>query len=184
VAENAGMRLDRDNYNFSGRTRGRSAAGRSTSWRSRWGGASSTSRTTARRCGVLLERHDAPDRRQHRGRPVRHGRRVRGARHLLHAPREREVGTGHEVRRRLAVREGRLELPGLPEGPAHLRHGHQGCPLLYVGTTGSGESKLHDDILSGFIQDDVRPSPRLTISLGLRYDLDTSGNNRTTRTRS
>jgi len=50
-------------------------------------------------------------------------------------------------------------------------------PLLYVGTTGKGHSKISTNLISGFIQDDLRPSPRVTINLGLRYDLDTNGNN-------
>jgi hypothetical protein len=50
-------------------------------------------------------------------------------------------------------------------------------PLLYAGTTGVGKSKITTNLISGFIQDDIRPSPRVTINVGLRYDLDTSGNN-------
>jgi hypothetical protein len=50
-------------------------------------------------------------------------------------------------------------------------------PLLYAGTTGQGRSKIKTNLLSGFIQDDLKPSPRVTINLGLRYDLDTNGNN-------
>jgi hypothetical protein len=50
-------------------------------------------------------------------------------------------------------------------------------PLLYAGTTGVGKSKITTNLISGFIQDDLKPSPRVTINLGLRYDLDTNGNN-------
>ena len=50
-------------------------------------------------------------------------------------------------------------------------------PLLYAGTTGVGRSKITTNLISGFIQDDLKPSPRVTINLGLRYDLDTNGNN-------
>lgn len=50
-------------------------------------------------------------------------------------------------------------------------------PLLYAGTTGTGHSKITTNLISGFIQDDLRPSSRLTINLGLRYDLDTNSNN-------
>jgi hypothetical protein len=50
-------------------------------------------------------------------------------------------------------------------------------PLLYAGTTGHGQSKITTNLVSGFIQDDLRPSPRVTINLGLRYDVDTAGNN-------
>ncbi len=50
-------------------------------------------------------------------------------------------------------------------------------PRLYAGTTGEGRSKVTTNLISGFIQDDLRPSPRVTINLGLRYDIDTAGNN-------
>mgnify|MGYP001248640706 CR=1 FL=1 len=52
-------------------------------------------------------------------------------------------------------------------------------PLLYVGTTGSGRSKITTNLLSGFAQFDFKPMPRLTVNAGLRYDLDTNGNNPT-----
>ncbi len=50
-------------------------------------------------------------------------------------------------------------------------------PLLYVDAEGSGESEITTHLLSGFVQADLKPSPRLTINAGLRYDLDTNGNN-------
>jgi len=50
-------------------------------------------------------------------------------------------------------------------------------PLLYVGTTGKGMSTIKTNLISGYIQDDIRPTSRLTISFGARYDLDTNGNN-------
>lgn len=51
-------------------------------------------------------------------------------------------------------------------------------PLVYVGTTGSGRDKISTNLISGFIQDDIRPSARVSINVGVRYDLDTNGNNR------
>ncbi len=50
-------------------------------------------------------------------------------------------------------------------------------PLLYVDASGSGESEISTDLLSGFAQADLRPSPHISVNLGLRYDLDTNGNN-------
>lgn len=50
-------------------------------------------------------------------------------------------------------------------------------PLLYVDASGTGESTITTDLLSGFAQADLRPASGLTINLGLRYDLDTDGNN-------
>lgn len=52
-------------------------------------------------------------------------------------------------------------------------------PLLFVGTSGSGESTVTTNLISAFAQGDVRPAPRLTLNVGLRYDLDTNGNNPT-----
>lgn len=69
------------------------------------------------------------------------------------------------------------DFPVYPKGLLIYASADRSFPLLYVGTTGSGRSKLSTDLISGFIQDDLRPFPRLTISLGLRYDLDTKGNN-------
>jgi hypothetical protein len=50
-------------------------------------------------------------------------------------------------------------------------------PLLYVDASGSGESTITTNLIAGFAQADLRPSPRVTVNLGLRYDLDTNGNN-------
>jgi len=67
--------------------------------------------------------------------------------------------------------------PVYPKGLLIYVTDTKALPLLYVGTTGSGASKITTSLISGFIQDDLRPSPRVTINLGLRYDLDTGGNN-------
>jgi Carboxypeptidase regulatory-like domain len=50
-------------------------------------------------------------------------------------------------------------------------------PLLYVSATGTGESTIASNLLAGFAQADLRPSPHVTLNLGVRYDLDTNGNN-------
>jgi hypothetical protein len=50
-------------------------------------------------------------------------------------------------------------------------------PYLYVYGDGSGDATITTNLLAGFVQDDFRPIPSLTLSLGLRYDLDTNGNN-------
>jgi hypothetical protein len=50
-------------------------------------------------------------------------------------------------------------------------------PLLYVDASGSGQSIIKTNLVSGFAQADLRPMPRVTLNLGLRYDLDTNGNN-------
>jgi hypothetical protein len=50
-------------------------------------------------------------------------------------------------------------------------------PLLYVDASGTGQSVIKTNLMSGFVQGDLRPSVKVTISLGVRYDLDTAGNN-------
>jgi len=50
-------------------------------------------------------------------------------------------------------------------------------PVIYYDVRGSGAATITTNLISGFVQDDIRPSSRVTISLGLRYDLDTNGNN-------
>ena len=67
--------------------------------------------------------------------------------------------------------------PVYPKGLLIYVTDTRALPLLYAGGTGAGQSKIKTNLVSGFIQDDLRPSPRVTINLGLRYDLDTNGNN-------
>lgn len=50
-------------------------------------------------------------------------------------------------------------------------------PLIYVDASGVGRSKITTNLLSGFAQIDLKPSPRFSLNMGLRYDLDTAGNN-------
>ena len=50
-------------------------------------------------------------------------------------------------------------------------------PYLYIYGKGTSESQITTDLISFFVQDDFRPSPQVTISAALRYDLDTNGNN-------
>lgn len=50
-------------------------------------------------------------------------------------------------------------------------------PIAFLFGEGSSDTTIKNDIFGAFIQDDWRVSPRLTLSLGLRYDLDTEGNN-------
>ena len=69
------------------------------------------------------------------------------------------------------------DFPVYPKGLLIYASADRSFPLLYAGTTGSGRSKLSTNLISGFVQDVLRPSPRVTINLGLRYDLDTKGNN-------
>lgn len=50
-------------------------------------------------------------------------------------------------------------------------------PFRYDYGLGSPDLSISTNLYGVFVQDDWRVSPRLTLSLGIRYDLDTDGNN-------
>jgi len=50
-------------------------------------------------------------------------------------------------------------------------------PILYIYGTGSGDATIRTEVYSAFVEDEFRPTPALNVSLGLRYDVDTNGNN-------
>ncbi|HUF10399.1 MAG TPA: TonB-dependent receptor [Rhodothermales bacterium] len=50
-------------------------------------------------------------------------------------------------------------------------------PLVYAYGVGSSDVRADTDIYGLFIEDSWRPTTKLVLNLGLRYDLDTNGNN-------
>lgn len=50
-------------------------------------------------------------------------------------------------------------------------------PIAYGYGVGSSDVTVTTNRIAGFLQDDWRPLPNLTVSVGARYDLDTNGNN-------
>lgn len=50
-------------------------------------------------------------------------------------------------------------------------------PIAYGYGVGSSDVEITTNRLAAFVQDDWRPLPNVTVSVGLRYDLDTNGNN-------
>ena len=50
-------------------------------------------------------------------------------------------------------------------------------PIAYGYGVGSSDVTVTTNRIAAFVQDDWRPLSNLTVSLGLRYDLDTNGNN-------
>jgi hypothetical protein len=50
-------------------------------------------------------------------------------------------------------------------------------PLAYIGGTGSADSNITTHRLSAFVQDDWAVRSNVKVNLGLRYDVDTNGNN-------
>jgi carboxypeptidase family protein len=69
--------------------------------------------------------------------------------------------------------------PVYPQGLMLYLSDTRAVPLVFVGTSGTPSDTLTTNLISGFVQSDLRPSPRLSINFGLRYDLDTNGNNPT-----
>ncbi len=67
--------------------------------------------------------------------------------------------------------------PVYPQGLMIYVTDTRALPLVYVNVSGSGESTIRTNILSGFAQLDLKPTGRVSLNLGVRYDLDTNGNN-------
>jgi len=178
VAESAGMRLDRDNYNFSGTHA--------------WTLGSGTLNQLAVQVG--RRKFDEPNNSSAIGEYFSSGTTLQIGANIVGD--QYDTGDVVEIRDTFYTRVGSgkwaqdlkfggawqyvkdaWNFPVYPKGLLIYVTDDRTVPLAYAGGTGSGESTLTTNIVSGFIQDDIRPSPRLTISLGLRYDLDTGGNN-------
>ncbi len=55
--------------------------------------------------------------------------------------------------------------------------GDRSLPLAYAYGVGSSDVETHTNLYGGFVEDAWRPSAKSVINLGLRYDVDTNGNN-------
>ncbi len=71
----------------------------------------------------------------------------------------------------------RSDIPVYQEGLLVYATDDRSIPLVYGYGEGSADITKETDILSFWFNDDWRPTPTLTLSLGLRYDVDTQGNN-------
>ena len=140
-----GMQLDRDNFNFSF-THAWTISNSSLNQLSVQAGqrkfAEPNNTHGDRR--VVLERQHARDRRQHRRRPARHGQDLRSARHVLHADRQRQVGAGPQVRRRVAARDRHWDFPVYPKGWLIYAQRPRLFPYLYIYGKGDGRVEDHD----------------------------------------
>ena len=67
--------------------------------------------------------------------------------------------------------------PVYPRGLLLYLNDTRAVPLLYIGTSGPGDDTLTTNLASGFVQTHMRPAAHLSLNAGLRYDLDTQGNN-------
>ena len=69
------------------------------------------------------------------------------------------------------------DIPVFQDGLMIYATDTRAIPLVYAYGDGSADVKKKTDLLSVFFNDDWRPSSNLTVSLGIRYDYDTKGNN-------
>ncbi len=85
----------------------------------------------------------------------------------------------HEVKMGLGMQHvsERSDIPTFQNGTMLYLTDTRAVPLAYLYGVGSADIKKSTNLYSAFIQDDWRAASNLTLSYGLRYDLDTDGNN-------
>jgi hypothetical protein len=66
--------------------------------------------------------------------------------------------------------------PLYPHGLLLYLNDTRAVPLLYIGSSGPSSDTLVTNLISGFIQTEMRPTAALSLNIGLRYDVDTQGN--------
>lgn len=71
----------------------------------------------------------------------------------------------------------RSDIPVYQNGTMLYLTDDRTLPLAYVYGIGSADVKKKTDLFGVFINDDWRPLPNFTLSMGIRYDYDTQGNN-------
>jgi hypothetical protein len=71
----------------------------------------------------------------------------------------------------------RFVLDLYPSGLMIWTFDNRALPFLYAYGVGSSDVGTDTNIISAFVEDEYRPTSRLTLNFGIRYDLDTDGNN-------
>jgi hypothetical protein len=66
--------------------------------------------------------------------------------------------------------------PVYPRGLMFYLNDTRAIPLVYVGTSGQPDDTVTTNLISGFVQTELRPARRVG-EFGCPYDLDTDGNN-------
>ncbi|MFI5166354.1 MAG: TonB-dependent receptor domain-containing protein [Thermoanaerobaculales bacterium] len=69
------------------------------------------------------------------------------------------------------------DIPTFSNGTIVYATDTRALPIEYLYGVGSADAKLSTDIWGVFIQDNWRAAPNFTFNYGLRWDLDTNGNN-------
>lgn len=87
-------------------------------------------------------------------------------------------GDRHELKFGIGVQyvDERSDIPTFQDGTFVYYTDTRVLPISYLYGVGSADIKKSTTLYSAFIQDDWRPASNLTVNLGLRYDLDTDGN--------
>ena len=67
--------------------------------------------------------------------------------------------------------------PVYPRGLMIYLNDTRAVPLVFVGTSGTTNDTVTTNLISGFGQSELRPTANVSVSVGVRYDLDTDGNN-------
>jgi hypothetical protein len=96
-------------------------------------------------------------------------------REVFHTP----VGARHNVKAGFSVQrvDERSRMDIYQSGLFIWATDTRAFPIAYAYGTGSSDVKAETTIYGAFITDEWRPTSRLTINAGIRYDLDTDGNN-------
>src|SRR5262249_47377751 len=81
-------------------------------------------------------------------------------------------GTSSSIRAALAL-SGRADLvPSLSASITSLQAFNLGLPIVYQQGFGNPNATLSNKIFGGYVQDNFKPMPKLTLNLGLRYDME------------
>ncbi len=87
-------------------------------------------------------------------------------------------GDKHELKMGVGLQHinERSDIPTFQNGTFLYLTDTRAIPISYLYGVGSADITKSTDLYSAFVQDDWRPASNLTINLGVRYDLDTDGN--------
>ncbi|MEA2490093.1 MAG: hypothetical protein QOH21_1885 [Acidobacteriota bacterium] len=87
--------------------------------------------------------------------------------------------SSHDLKAGLSLQhvDERFRLDTYQEGLFIYLTDNRTLPLAYAYGVGSADVESDTDIFGAFVEDSWRPTTKLLVNLGVRYDLDTNGNN-------